>query len=162
MKNQNPSPIDSSGKTGHGLVVFDGFCVLCSGTVKFLLKIDKNKTLKFTTLRSDSSPDGREEAGEPFVQPESVIYIENNHVYTQSEALVQLLKRIGGIWGTASALLRLFPRKWRDALYRLIARHRYRIFGKKNQCFLPAEKHSDRFVDEIGREEIKAIESKEQ
>lgn len=155
MEKRNLSHADSSDKTGNGLVVFDGYCVLCSSTVKFLLKIDKNKTLKFTTLRPFPSTDGREDAG----VPSTVLFIENNQVYTESEALVYLLKSVGGIWGTLSAMLRVIPRKWRDALYRLIAKHRYRIFGKKNQCFIPSSKYTDRFVPEIEMEEINTLKS---
>ena len=156
MDKRNLSPVDSSDKTARGLVVFDGFCVLCSASVKFLLKIDKNKILQFTTLRTPSSSNGDENTE----IPSTVIYMENNQVYTESEALVQLLKRIGGMWGTIAAMLRIIPRKWRDYLYRLIATHRYRIFGKKKQCFIAPEKFTDRFIQEIDVEEIKAFKSK--
>lgn len=159
MEKLNVSPVLSSNKTSSGLVVFDGFCVLCSATVKFLIKIDKNKLLKFTTLRSDPSRDNRNETGIETGQPASVIYIENGQVYTESEALVHLLKRLGGIWEMLSAILRIIPRKWRNYLYRLIAKNRYHIFGKKNQCFIPSGEYTDRFVPEMDIEEINAIKS---
>ena len=159
MKKQNLSPTDSSDKKGIGLVVFDGFCVLCSSTVKFLLKIDKNKLLKFTTLSSGPSLNDREENGIKSTQPASVIYIEEEQVYTESEAIVRILIRIGGIWKPVAAMLRFIPRKWRDYLYRLIAKHRYRMFGKNKQCFIAPGKYTDRFVPEIDMENIKAFKS---
>ena len=159
MKKQNLPPSDSSDKKVNGLIVFDGFCVLCSSTVKFLLKIDKNKLLNFTTLRTDLSTDGREETGINPSQPDSVIYIEEGHVYTESEAIVRILSRIGGIWKPMAALLGFIPRKWRDYLYRLIAKNRYRIFGQKKQCFIAPGKYADRFVPEIDMENIKAFKS---
>lgn len=155
MEKQNLSPAESSGKTAHGLVVFDGFCVLCSSTVKFLLKIDKNKILKFTTLHHFPSSDGNEEASTSSKQADSVIYIENGIVYTESEAVVHLLKRMGGIWKPVSSMIRFIPRKWRDSMYRLIARNRYRVFGQKKQCFIAPKKYADRFFPEIDMEEIK-------
>ena len=159
MEKRNLSTALSSNKTNSGLVVFDGFCVLCSATVKFLIKIDKNKLLKFTTLRSDPSRDNRNVNGIGTGQPASVIYIEKGQFYTESEAIIHLLKRLGGIWGMLSAIIRHIPRKWRDYLYRLIARNRYQIFGKKNQCFIPSNNYTDRFIPEMDMEEINTIKS---
>lgn len=160
MKNRKPSPNDSSDKTANSLVVFDGFCVLCSASVKFLLKIDKNESLKFTTLRSGHSSDDHEKPGIKSSQSASIIYIEEEKVYTESEAILRILSRIGGIWKPVAALLGFIPRKWRDYLYRLIAKHRYRMFGKREQCFIAPGKHADRFVPEIDMENIKAFKSK--
>ncbi len=160
MENRKLIPTDSSDKTAHGLVVFDGFCVLCSASVKFLLKIDKNELLKFTTIQSAPSSEGRKETGITSSQPASIVYIENEQLFTESEAIVRILSRIGGVWKPLAAMLSFIPRKWRDYLYRLIAKHRYRIFGKKKQCYITPIKYADRFVPEIDMEKIKAIKSK--
>ena len=155
MKKLNLSSAIPLIKNGHGLVIFDGFCVLCSATVKFLLKIDKNKLLEFTTLHPLTSPDDQKEAGIKSAQPSSVAYIEEGEVYSESEAILRIFLRIGGIWKTVAILLKLIPRKWRDYLYRLIAKNRYRVFGTKKQCFIAPEKYSDRFVSKIENEDIK-------
>ena len=160
MEKPSLLPYTHRNTTGHGLVVFDGFCVLCSATVKFLLKIDKNKILKFTTLRQLASADGRKESGMQSKQLSSVIYIEEGEVYTESEAIVRIFRHIGGIWKPMAMLLGFIPRKWRDFLYRLIANNRYRIFGQKTQCFIAPKEYDNRFVPEIDEEEIKAIQSK--
>ena len=89
-----------------------------------------------------------------------IVYIENEQLFTESEAIVRILSRIGGVWKPLAAMLSFIPRKWRDYLYRLIAKHRYRIFGKKKQCYITPIKYADRFVPEIDMEKIKAIKSK--
>jgi len=139
--------------TDSGLVIYDGLCVLCSNAVKFLLRIDKRKVLQFTSIKQTLASDHQDPKKQKSSQPESILYIENQKLYSGSEAIIMILVRIGGIWKSAR-LLRIIPLGFREFLYRIIAKNRYTIFGKKNTCDIPDEKHAARFLPEIDPDEL--------
>lgn len=127
------------------IYVYDGVCVLCSGAVQYVLRHDRSDPpIRFVDILS---PEGRALSAAHGIDPEnpkSFIYIEAGKAYTQSDAVFALFDRSGG----AARYLKLFrfvPRPVRDWAYRLIARNRYRIFGRRDQCYIPAPEERDRF-----------------
>lgn len=134
------------------LVIYDGKCRFCSWSVRFLLSIDKKKILKFTTLM----PEKNQNSG---ITQESILYIENNHLYAQSEAVIRILNRVGGLWKMALVFLAI-PPGIRDFFYRLMAKNRYRIFGIQENCELPDPENADRFIPELPEAELLALKSK--
>lgn len=139
--------------TDSGLVIYDGLCVLCSNAVKFLLRIDKRKVLQFTSIKQTLASDHQDKKKQKSTQPESILYIENQKLYSGSEAIIMILVRIGSIWKSAR-FLRVIPLGFREFLYRIIAKNRYTIFGKKTTCDIPDEKHAARFLPEIDPDEL--------
>jgi predicted DCC family thiol-disulfide oxidoreductase YuxK len=139
--------------TDSGLVIYDGLCVLCSSAVRFLLRIDKKKVLHFTSIKKTFASDHLNPEKRKSTQPESILYIENQKLYSGSEAIIMILIRIGSIWKSAR-LLRVIPLGFREFLYRIIAKNRYTIFGKKTTCDIPDEKHAARFLPEIDPDEL--------
>jgi predicted DCC family thiol-disulfide oxidoreductase YuxK len=128
------------------LVFFDGVCNLCNGTVQFLLNIDKHQRLQFGSLQGETakkilpayqmSPD----------KLSSIIFIHSNRVYTESSAVLEIFRMIGGPW-TILYVFKIIPDFLRNGLYRLVARYRYQWFGKKDQCIIPSSSLKSRFLD---------------
>lgn len=124
-----------------GIIVFDGYCVLCNKTVKFLIKIDKRKELLFTTLTSKL---GQEITGEIPPGKESIVFVEEEQKFTKSDAVLRVLQAVGMPWSLLT-ILRIIPKFIRDSIYMLIANNRYKIFGKKDECMIPDKNVRDRF-----------------
>lgn len=137
------SLIQKSIPSDSGLVVFDSNCVLCSKTVRILLRIDRKKKLYFTGSNS-TLVFMLKEHGMTFPQPESVLFIDHSGSYTEAGAILEILKKCG-MPLTARLIGLLAPKPLRNGLYRTIARNRYRWFGRTQQCFIPAPEDSGRF-----------------
>lgn len=120
---------------GKILVLFDGMCILCSGTIRFLLKADRKKKFLFQTLQSST---GNETA-------ESVIVDDGTRLYTHFDAVMKIGKELGGIYRLVG-IVSILPRAWRLNLYQWIAHNRYRWFGKRQSCFLPTAEERARFI----------------
>ncbi len=121
------------------IVFYDGYCILCSRLIRFLMKRDKRQMFFFTTL--DKIPDY-----EPLIRnsvnlewPDSIVYLRDSKIYVYSDAAIQVFIDLGGAW-KLMWILYIIPKGIRDFIYKLIARYRYRIFGKSNSCYLPLSK----------------------
>lgn len=115
------------------ILFFDGECGLCHGLVRWLLKRDTEGKLAFAPLQGETArsmlPIQR------LRNPQSVVYLENGQVYAESDAALRAISSIGGAYGGAGQLLYL-PRSLRNFFYRLVARNRYRLFGRHPSCDL--------------------------
>ena len=78
--------------------------------------------------------------------PSSFLLFEQGRGYTDTDAIVRVLRSFGGVWRIASAVLSLVPRFVRDPMYRWIARNRYRLFGRHDVCIVPSSQSADRFL----------------
>lgn len=127
-----------------GVVFFDGFCVLCSGTVACLIKLDKNRVLKYSSLQGKYA----QEALDALLTGSgaSVVFKSGDFTYLRAEAVMQILKRMGGISRSLAFLLNLFPLFVLNGLYDLTARNRYCLFGKNDSCLAPAEENKNLFL----------------
>src|SRR5262245_16822617 len=130
--------------TSHPIVLLDGVCNLCSGSVQFILKRDPQGRFRFASLQSEA---GRSLMIEHGLDPDalsSVVVVEEGRAWQESSAALRIARHLPGAW----KLLRVFtvvPRPLRDAVYRLIARNRYRWFGKTEACWLPTPELRARF-----------------
>ena len=125
-------------------VFFDGECLLCNGFVDFIIRIDKANRLRIAPLQGPTAqkllpslPENAEEW--------SIYYIEAGKIYDQSDAVLRVLHHLGGIWYWLS-FARMIPRSIRNFIYRIIARNRYRWFGRRATCRLPNEQEKARFL----------------
>jgi predicted DCC family thiol-disulfide oxidoreductase YuxK len=133
------------GETSPPIVLFDGVCNLCSGSVQFLLKRDPEGLFRFAPLQSDVGRRLLAEHGLTVDSLSSVVLIEDGKVWQESSAALRIARHLPGAW----KLLRSFavvPRPLRDAVYRWIARNRYRWFGKTETCWLPTPELEERFL----------------
>jgi predicted DCC family thiol-disulfide oxidoreductase YuxK len=126
------------------IIFFDGVCGLCSAVVDFVMAIDKKGVHLFTPLQGETA----QELLTPHERKDldSIIVYQNGRKLKKSEAVFQIFKNIGGAWGLLG-VLSILPRFITDAGYGLIARYRYKLFGKKETCRLPTPQERKRFLD---------------
>ncbi|MEP7278397.1 MAG: thiol-disulfide oxidoreductase DCC family protein [Bacteroidota bacterium] len=128
------------------IVLFDGICNLCNGAVQFILKRDKKNRFLFGALQGNAGQQYIADFKLPAPSFHSFILVENGRVYTRSTAVLRVLKRLGGAWPLLYAFI-IVPPFIRDGLYRLIAKNRYKWFGKKDQCRVPAPAEKEKFLE---------------
>ena len=127
------------------IVVFDAHCLLCSGSVQFLLRHDHRQLLRFATVQSPAGRELLRKAGIDAIDPESFVLVGTDRTWTESAAVLRVAHVLGWPWRLAW-LAWLVPAPLRNALYRWIARHRYRWFGRREACFLPDDRDAARFI----------------
>lgn len=128
------------------IVLFDGVCNLCNGSVQFILKRDRNRKFQFGSLQGKTGQEYLRKYHLPADQFHSFMLIEANVLYTQSTAVLRVLKHLGRGWQFLYMFICL-PRFLRDGLYKLIAANRYRLFGKKDVCRIPTVEERERFLE---------------
>ena len=133
------------------VLLFDGLCGFCDGTVQFILKRDRRGTLRFATLQGDFARNVL--ARHPEVAGvDSLVLVERDgasgreRVYVRSEGALRVARYLGGGWHLARAVA-IVPRFLRDWAYDAFARIRYRVFGKYASCPIPTPEQRERFID---------------
>ncbi|WP_037340736.1 thiol-disulfide oxidoreductase DCC family protein [Saccharospirillum impatiens] len=132
------SPIDKCLAANPQIILFDGLCNLCSGWVQFLIARDPAARLRFCSVQSAEGQALLTHIGLHPTRIETMAYIDHGQAYLHSDAFFAVIAELPRPWRWLT-LGRYIPRPLRDGLYRLIARNRYRIAGKKDQCLLPSE-----------------------
>lgn len=128
------------------IVVFDGHCLLCNGWVQFLLRHDRAGRIRFASIQGQEGLRLLKEAGLQVDGLQTLLVIEGGSSWQHTAAILRILHRLGWPWRLAWAGW-LVPAPLRDALYRLVARNRYRIWGRSETCLLPSPEHAGRFLD---------------
>ena len=128
-----------------GVVFFDGVCNLCNRSVDFLIRIDKKRKLKYASLQSDFAKNKLNIP--PKELNDSVVFLKNSKPYTRSEAIIKILKEVGGFYKFIGTIFSIFPYWFLNIFYNYIAKNRYRFFGKKETCRVPTEEERDLFID---------------
>jgi predicted DCC family thiol-disulfide oxidoreductase YuxK len=128
------------------LILFDGVCNLCNAWVRFVVGRDSAGIFRFVAQQSPIGQAIIEEHLSGASQLFSVIFIEGNAIYTESDAVLQILARLNPPWSW-TALLWIIPRPARDACYRFIVRHRYQWFGRTEVCQIPSVDVRSRFLE---------------
>lgn len=133
------------------IVLYDGVCGLCNRLVQFLLKHDRNDRLQFASLQSDFAAQVlQRHMADP--RDLDTVYVVIDHeqprerVLARSDAILALGQQLGGIWILAG-MGKVFPGFLRDGLYNLVARNRYRVFGKHDSCMMPEGRYRRKFRD---------------
>lgn len=127
------------------VLLFDGVCNLCVGSVQFIIKNEKQAILQFASLQSEFGQSQREKHQIPN-EIDSLILIDNNRVYYYSSAALRITKYMGKLWPILQILL-IIPPFLRNILYKWIAKNRYRWFGEKEMCWIPTLELNKRFLD---------------
>lgn len=127
------------------LIVFDGVCALCSGFVHFVLRHDNAGRNRFLAAQSDLATSLYRHYGLTTDMWETNLLLANGRLFVRSEAAIEIVSGFGGWWRLVG-ILRLIPRSIRDWLYDLIARNRYRWFGRHDLCLVPDSAQADRFL----------------
>ncbi|MCM3116401.1 thiol-disulfide oxidoreductase DCC family protein [Neobacillus sp. MER 74] len=127
------------------IILFDGICNLCNNSVQFIIKRDTIGFFKFTSLQS--------ETGQALLKKyglnkdlNSFVLLENGKAYVKSSAALRVCSKLGSAWPILS-ILRFLPPFSRDFLYDIVAKNRYKWFGKKESCMLPLPEWKERFLE---------------
>jgi len=133
------------------IVLYDGVCGLCNRLTQFLLKHDSHDRLRFASLQSEFATALLKRHGLDASNLDTVYVVlnhdeRNEQILKRSDAILHLGRELGGIWRIA-AWARILPRSLRDLIYKLVARNRYRVFGKYETCMLPEPQHRKKFLD---------------
>lgn len=129
----------------QNIILFDGVCNLCSNSVKFIIKRDKKALFKFAPLQSDIGIELLRKYDLTTQESDTVIYIRTGKALTRSTAALFVLKDLGGIWSGLFVFI-VLPKFIRDFFYGLIAKSRYRIWGRKESCMIPDVDNMQRFL----------------
>lgn len=144
-------PPDAAMREGAGAtIVFDGVCVLCNGWVRFLLRHDRRQRYRFAAMQGDAGRRLLVDHGLDPDDPVSFLLVEYDRgpeprVATDTVAIRRVLAGLGGVWRLA-LLSAVLPPFLRDPLYRWLARHRYRWFGRHDACAVPDPAQAHRFL----------------
>lgn len=117
------------------LVLFDGFCHLCSRTVQFIIKSDRKKQFAFISLQSEEGQNIIRNNRVP-AEIDSVLIFDSGDIFYYSEAIFYILKKLEFPYNLL-LVFKIFPKKMLDKIYRWIAKNRFRWFGKRDSCYLP-------------------------
>lgn len=127
----------------QGLILFDGVCVFCSRWVRFVIDRDPEARFTFTPIQSERGRVLAERFGIDPEAPQTNAVIWSGRIWFKSDAALTVL---GQLRGTGPlAMLRAVPRLIRDPAYDLIARNRYRVFGRTERCMVPSDEDRTRF-----------------
>lgn len=132
--------------TPPAIIVFDGVCVLCNGWVRFLLRHDRGAHFRFAAMQSDAGRALLSEHGLDANDPTSFLLIDAQGAWTDTQAIRRVLSNLGGRWQWLSVAIGCLPRPLRDTAYRMLARNRYRWFGRHDHCLIPTPETAGRFL----------------
>jgi predicted DCC family thiol-disulfide oxidoreductase YuxK len=128
------------------IILFDGVCNLCSGSVQFIIKRDEKGIFKFASLQSSF---GQQQLDRFKLNKNllySIILLRGDQTFQRSDAALEIAKQLSGGWPLLY-IFKILPRFLRDGIYNLIARNRYRLFGKKDACWIPTPELKERFLE---------------
>lgn len=142
-------PAHSESEHRQPILFFDGVCGLCNRFVDFMLRADSQHRFRYAPLQGETARRllgmDDEAEGRQAVDPRSFIFLDTDRRFEQSHAVLHAMIRLGGAWRLI-AVLYVFPRPLRDFVYRIVARNRYRWFGRREECRLPTPEERDRFL----------------
>lgn len=128
------------------LIVFDGVCIFCSGFVRWVIRWDREKKFRFATAQSPLGEALYHAHGLRTDFYETNLTLVEGVAYLRMDSLIAVLDTIGGGWRVLSLALKLMPRPLRDWFYGLVAKNRYRLFGRTESCLIPTGELRDRII----------------
>jgi len=134
-------------ENGKKIILFDGVCNLCNGAIRFIIKRDKKDVFRYAALQSAIGQRLMDERGIDANTIDSIILIEEGVAYfVKSDAVFEIVKHFSGLW-PAMAVLKFIPTSFRNGIYDLVAKNRYRWFGRKDQCMVPTPELQAKFLE---------------
>jgi len=122
-------------KENQNIILFDGICNLCEASVQFILKHERKNYFHFA---SQSSELGKKLLKEYDLEElDSIVFIQNNRAYIHSAAALKIAKNLEGYYRHLY-IFRFVPKVLRDMVYKIVAKYRYKIFGKRDSCMMPS------------------------
>lgn len=129
----------------YPIILFDAQCVLCSANARFILTHDRARRYRLASMQSAVGADLFRRHGVDPTEPDTILVIDGDKVVRDSDAVISIYAGLGWPWRIAS-VAGFIPRSLRDPVYRWVARNRYRIFGKRQSCWIPRPEDADRLL----------------
>ena len=129
----------------HPIILFDGICNLCNSSVQYVIKHDPGALFKFASLQSEQGQNLLKQFNLAANDLNSFVLIQDNKAYTRSTAALKVAKQLNGAIKLLYGFI-IVPAFIRDAVYKLIARNRYKWFGRKDQCMVPTPEVKSKFL----------------
>ena len=146
MSNEKPHMEEPATKTPqNGVILFDGVCNFCNSSINFVMDRDPSGFFKFGALQSEEGIALLKKAGYQSEYLDSVLLLQDGHVYRDSEAALPITRKMTGLWPLMFGFI-IVPRVIRDVVYNWIARNRYRWCGKMDSCRMPTPEIRSRFI----------------
>lgn len=127
------------------VIFFDGVCNLCNSTVDILIKLDKQHQFRYSSLQGQFAKKALAHVDINF--DKSFVYLENGKVFVKAAAAIKILKKLGGIYKAIAVIASVFPNWFLNLFYNLLAKYRYQLLGKKDECRLPSKEEARLFID---------------
>ena len=131
----------------QGIIIFDGYCNFCSRSVRFIIRRDRKR---YFTFAASQTPEGQRIIalyGLGKMAEHSIVLIEHGNIYRKSTAALRIARQLNRGWRLFNIFM-IIPRRFRDFIYDLVARSRYRLFGMSDRCFVPDPDIKERFLQE--------------
>ena len=128
------------------IVIFDGVCNFCNGSINFIINRDPEAKFAFTPMQSETAEVLVKEYGVFNVGEDTLIFIKNGECFMWSSAALEIAKDLSGPWSLFYAFI-IIPVPLRDFFYKVFARYRYKLFGKRTECMIPSEEVRSRFIE---------------
>ncbi len=128
-------------------MIFDGVCNLCARSVRFILDHEADQTLRFTPVQSPAGTRLMRELGLDPEDARTFILIADGKAYVKSDAAIRLSRYFRRAWKPLG-VIKFIPRRLRDWAYDVVARNRYRWFGRLDSCMVPTPELRARFIEE--------------
>ncbi len=133
---------------GKKIILFDGICNLCNGAINFVIKRDKKDVFRYAPLQSKIGQKLIEERNIDLSKIDSILLIDPKVAYYhKSTAALHIAKQLSGMYPLLSVCL-ILPKFLRDWIYDIIAKNRYKWFGKKESCMIPTPEFKALFIDQ--------------
>jgi len=128
------------------IILFDGVCNFCNSAVNFTLKRNTKANIFFAPMQTEAGQKLLQQYNLPADDMQSFIFIENGVVYKQSTAALKVCRHLRGVWPLCYGLI-IVPKFIRDGIYNWIAKNRYKWFGVRQACMIPAPEVRARFLN---------------
>jgi len=145
-ESSNRRPAEIVDDIDRPVLLFDGVCNLCHGSVRTIVKLDAEGRILFAPLRSDVGRELLERQGLSPDYFDSVVFVESDDHYTRSTAVLRVCRYLDGPAPLVYPLVYL-PERLRDWAYDVVADHRYRVFGRADECSVPEADVRERFLE---------------
>lgn len=129
----------------HPIIVFDAECVLCSANAQFVLRHDRTGYFRLAAMQGEIGTSLYRRFGMDPSDPVSMLVVEGDRMRRDSDAVLTITAGLGWPWRLLG-VLRVVPAALRDPVYRWIARNRYRLFGKRESCWVAPPEYRDRLL----------------
>ena len=129
------------------IILFDGVCNFCNASINFIIDHDPEKRFKFAPLQSEIGQEILRKFNKNTEDFDSVFLLKNNTLYQKSDAALEITKHLSGFWKYLT-VFNILPSFFLNFFYDIIAKNRYRIFGKADSCRIPTPELRERFLIE--------------